>query len=100
MKEFNEYFDTAMKFHGHKCPATPMGLRAGLAAMRTLGVERSQDKELFVEAETGEEDHRHRSLRHSGKDGMGADMIHIVFIINRYYKFINNRVCLKGDKIL
>ncbi len=53
MKEFNEYFDTAMKFHGHKCPAMPMGLRAGLAAMKALGVERSQDKELFMESETG-----------------------------------------------
>ena len=53
MKEFNEYFDTAMKFHGHKCPAMPMGLRAGLAAMKALGVERSKDKELFVESETG-----------------------------------------------
>ncbi len=53
MKEFNEYFDTAIKFHGHKCPAMPMGLRAGLAAMKALGVERSQDKELFVESETG-----------------------------------------------
>ena len=53
MKEFNEYFDTAIKFHGHKCPAMPMGLRAGLAAMKALGVERSKDKELFVEAETG-----------------------------------------------
>jgi formylmethanofuran dehydrogenase subunit E len=53
MKEFNEYFETAMNFHGHKCPAMPMGLRAGLAAMKTLGVERSKDKELFVEAETG-----------------------------------------------
>ncbi len=53
MKEFNEYFDTAIKFHGHKCPAMPMGLRAGLAGMKALGVERSKDKELFVEAETG-----------------------------------------------
>ncbi len=53
MKELNEYFDTAMKFHGHKCPAMPMGLRAGLAAMKALGVERSQDKALFVESETG-----------------------------------------------
>ena len=53
MKDFTEYFDVALKFHGHKCPAMPMGLRAGLAAMRTLGVERSEDKELFVEAETG-----------------------------------------------
>jgi formylmethanofuran dehydrogenase subunit E len=53
MKEFKEYLDVAWEFHGHRCPAMPMGLRAGLAAMRTLGVERSQDKELMVEAETG-----------------------------------------------
>ena len=43
--------DWAFDFHGHKCPATPMGLRAGLAAMKTLGVERSKDKELKVFAE-------------------------------------------------
>ena len=48
-----EYFDVALKFHGHKCPAMPMGLRAGVAAMKALGVERSKDKELFVESETG-----------------------------------------------
>ena len=54
MKEFQEFFDNALEFHGHKCPAMPMGLKAGLAAMKTLGVERSQDKELIVEAETGE----------------------------------------------
>jgi formylmethanofuran dehydrogenase subunit E len=53
MKEFKEYLDVALEFHGHRCPAMPMGLRAGLAAMKTLGVERSKDKELFVEAETG-----------------------------------------------
>ena len=53
MKEFKEYLDVALEFHGHRCPAMPMGLRAGLAAMRTLGVERSKDKELVVEAETG-----------------------------------------------
>ncbi|MFN3481090.1 MAG: FmdE family protein [Thermodesulfovibrionales bacterium] len=53
MKELNEYLDVALKFHGHKCPAMPLGLRAGLAAMKALGVERSKDKELFVEAETG-----------------------------------------------
>ena len=53
MKEFEEYYDTAMKFHGHKCPAMPMGVRAGLAAMKTLGVERSKDKELIIESETG-----------------------------------------------
>ena len=53
MKEFKEYLDVAWEFHGHRYPAMPMGLRAGFAAMHTLGVERSKDKELFVEAQTG-----------------------------------------------
>jgi formylmethanofuran dehydrogenase subunit E len=54
MKDLNELFETGLKFHGHKCPAMPMGLRAGVAAMKALGVERSQDKELRVISETGE----------------------------------------------
>ena len=54
MKDLNEYYDVAVKFHGHKCPAMPMGLRAGLAALKALGVERAKDKELIVESETGE----------------------------------------------
>jgi formylmethanofuran dehydrogenase subunit E len=54
MKKFEDYFETGLKFHGHRCPAMPMGLRAGLAAMRALGVERSADKELRVLSETGE----------------------------------------------
>jgi formylmethanofuran dehydrogenase subunit E len=54
MKELKDYFELALKFHGHKCPAMPMGLRAGLAAMKALGVERAKDKELVVESETGE----------------------------------------------
>lgn len=54
MKDLNEYYDVAIKFHGHKCPAMPMGLRAGLAALKALGVERAKDKELIVESETGE----------------------------------------------
>jgi formylmethanofuran dehydrogenase subunit E len=53
MNNIQEYFETGLKFHGHKCPAMPMGLRAGVAAMKALAVERSKDKELFVEAETG-----------------------------------------------
>lgn len=53
MNDFEEIFETGLKFHGHKCPAMPMGLKAGLAAMKVLGVERSQDKELFIESETG-----------------------------------------------
>lgn len=54
MKTFEEVFETGLKFHGHKCPAMPMGLRAGLAAMKALGVERAPDKELQVLSETGE----------------------------------------------
>jgi formylmethanofuran dehydrogenase subunit E len=53
MGSLQEYFETGLKFHGHKCPAMPLGLRAGLAAMKALGVERSKDKELFVISETG-----------------------------------------------
>jgi len=45
--------ELALAFHGHKCPAMPLGLRAGLAAMRTLGVQRAKDKELHVVSETG-----------------------------------------------
>lgn len=48
-----DFFELGLKFHGHKCPAMPMGLRAGAAAMNALGVERSQDKELVLFAETG-----------------------------------------------
>jgi formylmethanofuran dehydrogenase subunit E len=53
MKDLKELFEVGLKFHGHKCPAMPMGLRAGIAAMKALEVKRSQDKELFVISETG-----------------------------------------------
>ncbi|MFH2046949.1 MAG: FmdE family protein [Pseudomonadota bacterium] len=53
MENFEKILATGFKFHGHRCPAMPMGLRAGLAAMKALNVERAKDKELFVEAETG-----------------------------------------------
>jgi len=45
--------EVGFEFHGHKCPAMPLGLRCGLAAMRELGVERSKDKELHMISETG-----------------------------------------------
>ncbi len=48
-----EEFKMALAFHGHKCPAMPLGLRSAKAAMKALGVERSKDKELHVIAETG-----------------------------------------------
>ena len=54
MNDLKELYELGVKFHGHKCPAMPMGIRAGLAALNALGVKRAQDKELVVEAETGE----------------------------------------------
>ncbi len=54
MKDLKSYFEMAVEFHGHKCPAMPMGLRAGFAALKALGVERAKDKELIVESETGD----------------------------------------------
>ena len=51
--EMKELIEVGMKFHGHKCPAMPLGVRAGQAAMRVLGVERAQDKELYLISETG-----------------------------------------------
>ena len=53
MKVTEELLNQAIYFHGHKCPAMPLGLRAGLKAMEVLGVKRSQDKELYVISETG-----------------------------------------------
>ncbi len=53
MRKAQEYYELGLKFHGHKCPAMPMGLRAGAAAMNVLGVERALDKELTVISETG-----------------------------------------------
>lgn len=45
--------EVAMAFHGHKCPAMPLGYRTAQAAMLALGVKRAQDKELHVISETG-----------------------------------------------
>jgi len=42
-------------FHGHKCPAMPMGLRVGAAAMNALGVGRAQDGQLLALVEIGDD---------------------------------------------
>jgi len=39
-------YQAALLMHGHRCPAMPLGLRAGLAALEALGVERSRNGEL------------------------------------------------------
>ena len=53
MYQAKDFFELGLAFHGHKCPAMPLGLRAAVAAMNVLGVQRAQDKELHVISETG-----------------------------------------------
>ncbi len=42
-------------FNGHKCPAMPMGLRVGAAAMNKLGVDRAQDGQIIAFVDLGED---------------------------------------------
>jgi formylmethanofuran dehydrogenase subunit E len=51
-----DLLDLGLRFHGHKCPAMPMGLRAGIAAMEALGVEHAPDGQLVALVEI-DEDH-------------------------------------------
>jgi formylmethanofuran dehydrogenase subunit E len=46
MEPFNELYQAGLLLHGHQCPAMPMGLRAGLAALEALGVKRAMDGQL------------------------------------------------------
>lgn len=50
-----EFLEAGLKFHGHKCPAMPMGLRVGAAAMNALGVERAKDSQLVALLELGDD---------------------------------------------
>lgn len=50
----NEYYELGLALHGHKCPAMPMGLRVGAAAMNALGVERAKDGQLVALVELGD----------------------------------------------
>ncbi|MGQ9569511.1 MAG: FmdE family protein [Thermodesulfovibrionales bacterium] len=52
MEDKQTLFDM-LKFHGHKCWASTVGLRAGLAALRVLGAKRSGAKSLHAILETG-----------------------------------------------
>lgn len=54
MIQSKDYLAAGLQFHGHKCPAMPMGLRAGAAAMNRLGVARASDGELLALIEQGE----------------------------------------------
>jgi formylmethanofuran dehydrogenase subunit E len=50
-----EFYEAGLTLHGHKCPAMPMGLRVGAAAMNALGVERAKDGQLLALVELGED---------------------------------------------
>jgi len=49
-----DFFDDGLKLHGHKCPAMPLGLRAGAAAMNKLGINRTGDSEWLALVELGD----------------------------------------------
>ncbi len=51
MNTNDELYKAGLLLHGHKCPAMPMGLRAGMAALAALGVERAKDGQLSAEVE-------------------------------------------------
>lgn len=42
----DDLYKVGLALHGHKCPAMPLGLRAGLAAMEVLGMEHALDGQL------------------------------------------------------
>ena len=46
MDKNDELYKVGLALHGHKCPAMPLGLRAGLAAMEALGVKKAPDGQL------------------------------------------------------
>jgi formylmethanofuran dehydrogenase subunit E len=46
MNRNDEVYKIGLALHGHKCPAMPLGLRAGEAAMQALGVQHANDGQL------------------------------------------------------
>jgi len=50
-----DWLEFGQKFHGHKCPAMPMGLRVGAAAMNALGVERAKDGQIIAFVDLGDD---------------------------------------------
>ncbi len=51
----NDWLEFGQKFHGHKCPAMPMGLRAGAAALNKLGIERAADGQVIALVDIGDD---------------------------------------------
>ncbi|MEJ2217927.1 MAG: FmdE family protein [Gemmatimonadota bacterium] len=54
MVDAKAFLDAGLQFHGHKCPAMPLGIRAGAIAMNRLGVARSDGKTLLALVELGD----------------------------------------------
>ena len=54
MIQAKDWLEIGQKFHGHKCPAMPLGLRLAAAAMNKLGVERAMDGQLHAFIDIGE----------------------------------------------
>lgn len=52
--DLHQLLELGLAFHGHKCPAMPMGLRVSLAAMQALRVERTGDSALIALVELDE----------------------------------------------
>lgn len=50
-----EWLEFGQKFHGHKCPAMPMGLRVGAVAMNALGIDRAKDGQIVAFVDLGED---------------------------------------------
>jgi len=48
MENVKELYKAGLLLHGHKCPAMPMGLRAGMAALEALTVDRAKDGQLVA----------------------------------------------------
>ncbi len=54
MTDPHAFLSAGQLLHGHKCPAMPLGLRAGAAALDALGVARSTDGQLEAILELGD----------------------------------------------
>ena len=54
MIKASDWLEFGQKFHGHKCPAMPNGLRVAEAAMNKLNVDRTGDSFLHVIVELGD----------------------------------------------
>ena len=55
MSDDRETLQKALEFHGHRCWASVAGVRAGLAALRELGVKRAGGRQLHAFVEIGED---------------------------------------------